>query len=109
MLYFLKKIYDFKLLYANQKYIDKSKDLTVFTCKGVLSFDDAMPVVEAFYDGDPTKHVLWDMTETTEIHLTSEEVKQIATFPPRIEGKREFGQDSFCGSEGHSLWFIKDV
>jgi hypothetical protein len=39
-------------------HIDKSKDLTVFTAKGVLSFDDAMPVVKAFYDGDPTRHVI---------------------------------------------------
>ena len=36
------------------KQIDKSKDLTVFTAKGVLTFDDAMSVVKAFYDGDPT-------------------------------------------------------
>ena len=34
--------------------IDKSKDLKVFMAKGVLTFDDAMSVVKAFYDGDPT-------------------------------------------------------
>jgi len=56
--------------------IDKSKDLTVFTAKGVLSFDDAMPVVKAFYDGDPTRHVIWDTTDTTEVQLTAEEVKK---------------------------------
>ncbi|HSQ85074.1 MAG TPA: hypothetical protein VLM43_10140 [Desulfobacterales bacterium] len=72
--------------------IDKSKDLTVFTVKGVLSFDNAMPVIKAFYEGDPTKHVVWDMTNITEVQLTSEEVIKIATFGPRTEGKREIGK-----------------
>ena len=79
--------------------IDTSKDLTVFTAKGVLSFDNAMPVVKAFYDGDPTKHVIWDLTDTAEIQLTSEEVEKIATFPPRIEGKRELGKTAFVAQE----------
>ena len=61
--------------------------MTVFTVKGVLSFDNAMPVIKAFYDGDPTKHVVWDMTDITEVQITSEEVIKIATFGPRTEGK----------------------
>ena len=81
------------------KHIDKSKELTVFTVKGVLNFDDTMPVVKAFYDGDPTKHVIWDMSDITEIHLTSEEVEKIATFPPRIEGKRELGKTAFVAQK----------
>ena len=36
-----------------KSYIDKSEDLTVFKAKTVLSFDDAMPVIKAFYNGDP--------------------------------------------------------
>ena len=80
-------------------HIDKSKDLTVFTVKGLLSFDDAMPVVKAFYDGSPTKHVIWDMTDTTEVQFTSEEVIKIATFEPRIGGKRALGKTAFVAQK----------
>ena len=80
-------------------HIDKSKDLTVFTVKGLLSFDDAMPVVKAFYDGSPTKHVIWDMTDTTEVQFTSEEVIKIATFGPRTEGKRELGKTALVAQK----------
>ena len=79
--------------------IDKSKDLTVFTAKGVLTFDDAMFVVKAFYDGDPTKHVIWDMTDTTNVQLTSKEVEKIATFEPRIKGKRALGKTAFVAQK----------
>lgn len=79
--------------------IDKSKDLTVFTVKGALSFDNAMPLVKAFYDGDPTKHVIWDLTDTTEVQFTSEEVEKIAKFDPRIEGKRALGKTAFVAQK----------
>jgi len=75
--------------------IEKSKDLTIFTVRGTLSFNNAMPVVKAFYDSEPTKHVIWDLTDATEVQFTSEEVEKIATFEPRIKGKRELGKTAF--------------
>ena len=75
--------------------VDKSRDLTIFSVEGFLSFDIAMPVVKAFYDDNPTRHVIWDMTDTTEIQFTSNEVQIIATFKPRIRGKRELGKTAF--------------
>ena len=79
--------------------IDKSKNLTVFTAKGALTFDDAISVVKAFYDDGPTKHVIWDMTDTTEVQLTSKEVEKIATFEPRIKGKRALGKTAFVAQK----------
>jgi len=79
--------------------IDKPKNLTVFTVKGVLSFDNVMPMVKAFYDSEPTKNVIWDLTHTTEVQFTSEEVKKIATFEPRIKGKRELGKTVFVAQK----------
>lgn len=72
--------------------IDRTKDLTIFKVTGVLSFDMAVPVVEAFYNGDPTSHVLWDLIDTTGIQFTSEEVLEIVRFKPRYEGKRNPGK-----------------
>ena len=80
-------------------YIDKSRDLTVFISSGVLTFDVAMPVVEAFYAGNPTKHVMWDLIETDEVRLSSEEVKRIATYGPRIKGKRALGKTAFVAEK----------
>ena len=55
-------------------HIDRSKNLTIFKVTGILSFDMAFPGIEAFYDGDPTRPVLWELIDTTDIHITSEEV-----------------------------------
>jgi hypothetical protein len=80
-------------------HIDKAKDFTVFKVTGVLSFDEVLPVVKDFYDGDPTKHVLWDMTDTTEVQLTSEEVETLANFSPRYEGKRASGKTAIVAQK----------
>jgi hypothetical protein len=80
-------------------YIDKAKDLTVFKVNGDLTFDKIMPIVKAFYDGDPTMHVLWDLLDTTDIQLTSEEVETIAKFNPRFGGKRASGKTTFVAQK----------
>ena len=46
------------------------------------------------YD-DPTSHVLWDLCDTTEVHITSEEVDTIVNFNQRYEGKRKSGKTAF--------------
>ncbi len=79
--------------------IDKSKDLTIFKVTGVLSFDMAFPVIEAFYDDDPTRHVLWDLTDTTDIAFTTEEVFEIVNFEPRYQGKRKSGKTAFVAQK----------
>lgn len=80
-------------------YIESSMDLTVFISAGVLTFDSAMSAVEAFYAGASTKNVIWDMTETQEVRLTFDEVKRIATYGPRIEGKRAMGKTAFVAKK----------
>ena len=73
-------------------HIDKAKDVTVFKVTNVLTFDALSSVVNTFYSGDPTKHVLWDMIDTTDVRLTSAEVKAIANLRSRYEGKRASGK-----------------
>lgn len=74
---------------------DKSKDLTIYTVTGVLTFNDAMPLVKDFYDSNPTRHVIWDMTDTEDVKFTSKEIESIAVYGPRIKGKRELGKTAF--------------
>jgi len=80
-------------------HIDQPNDLTIFKATGVLRFEEVMSVVRAFYGGDPTKNVLWDLIDITEIQLTSEEVEKIATFSPRYEGNRPSGKTAFVAQE----------
>jgi len=75
--------------------VEKEKALTLFKATGVLRFDEVMQAVQSFYAGNPTKHVLWDLLETTDIHLTFEEIEQIVSYQPRYDGKREPGKTAF--------------
>ena len=77
---------------AITSHIDQTRDLTIVKVTGVLSFDEAMPVIKDFYDGNPTKNVLWDLNAVTEIQITTEEVEAIASFGPRYQGKRKSGK-----------------
>jgi len=80
-------------------HIDKDRDLTIFKATGVLSFDMVLPVVKAFYEGDPTRHVLWDLIDTTDTQFTSEEILSIVRLKPRYEGKRELGKTAFVAQK----------
>ena len=73
-------------------HINKEKDLTTFKVVGILDFDAVMSAVKAFYTGKPTKHVLWDAKDATDVKLTSDEVGTIARLRERFEGKREAGK-----------------
>ena len=74
--------------------IDKSRNLTTFTVTGLLAFDEVMPVIEAFHRGEPTKYVLWDLLEATDIKFTSEQVEMAATYQPPYDCKRVSGKSA---------------
>ena len=80
-------------------HIDKNKDLTTFKVTGVLSSDVVFPVVEAFYEGETTSHVLWDLSDTTDVQITTEEILDLVRFKPRFGGKRETGKTDFVAQK----------
>ena len=80
-------------------HIDKANELTTFTVTGVLSFDEVMPEIEAFHTGEPTKHVIWDLLETTDVQFTSKQVEKVATYQPPHDGKRESGKSAIVAQE----------
>ena len=73
-------------------HIDETKKLTVFKATTVLRYDEIISAVKSFYEGQPTGNVLWDLTEITEIHLTSKQVERIVDFDLRYEGTRPKGK-----------------
>jgi len=81
------------------QYKDNARDLTVFKATGTLRFEEAMPVIKSFYEGEPTQHVLWDLTGISDILLTSKEVESIVAYLPRYDGKRPGGKTAFVVQE----------
>ena len=80
-------------------HIDSAKDLTVFKVTGELNFEKVSLVVKTFYGGIPTKHVLWNFIETTDVQLSSEEVETISNFRNVFEGKSASGKTAFVAKE----------
>lgn len=79
--------------------VEKEKAITVFKATGALRFDEVMSAVKSFYAANPTKHVLWDLLEITDIQLSSKEVEMIASYQPRYDGKRESGKTAFVAQK----------
>ncbi len=80
-------------------HIDKSKDLTVFTVKGILIFDEAVLVVKDLFSGDPTLHRLWDLLKVTDVKIASEQVEEIAALPLHYRGKGDQGKTAIVANE----------
>ena len=76
-------------------HIDETKKLTVFKVKGELLYDEAISVVKSFYEGQPTENVLWDLSDITEIHITSEQVESIENLIQRFKSARSKGKTAF--------------
>lgn len=76
-----------------------STDLTTFKVRGVLIFDAVMAAVKSFYEGEPTANVLWDLVDTSEIRITSDQLQKIVDFQPRYDGKRPSGKTAFVANK----------
>jgi hypothetical protein len=81
--------------------IDATKKLTVFKATGVLGYDDIISTVKSFYEGQPTENVLWDLTDITEIQVTSKQVETIANFDQRSKGARQKGKTALVAPQDH--------
>lgn len=76
-----------------------STELTTFKVRGALIFDEVMAAVQSFYEGEPTANVLWDLVDTSEIRITSDQLQKIVDFQPRYAGKRSSGKTAFAANK----------
>ena len=58
----------------------KNKDLTIFTATGELTLEVQMDALKPFYEGEPTRNVLWDMRGITGIRISSDELQLIIKY-----------------------------
>ena len=80
-------------------HIDETKKLTVFKVTGEFLYDEIISVVKSFYEGQPTENVLWDLSDITEIQLTSEQVERIVSLSQRFNSSRSKGKTAFVAQK----------
>jgi hypothetical protein len=71
---------------------DPARDLTIFTVRGQLTFDEQMEILVEFYGGDPTANVLWDFRGIEGNRISSDELRKIIVFIKQHEHKRPGGK-----------------
>lgn len=76
-------------------HIDETTKITVFKVTGKLLYDEAISVVKSFYEGQPTENVLWDLSDITEIQLTSEQIERIENLSQSFISARSKGKTAF--------------
>jgi hypothetical protein len=73
--------------------------LTVFKVTGELLYDEAISVVKSFYEGQPTENVIWDLSDITEIQLTSEQIESIVSLSQGFISARSKGKTAFVAQK----------
>lgn len=71
--------------------IDQQKQITIYRAAGIITYDKVIEMMRSFYAGKPTKFVLWDMNDVTEIDVSNEEIEKLAEFQPRFNSNRPVG------------------
>jgi hypothetical protein len=74
---------------------DKNKNLTIITATGRLTAADFMQWVQAYYAGEVTQFILWDLTKANLSEITHDEVEAHAKFFNHLAGARKGGRSAF--------------
>ena len=58
-------------------YLDEVNDLTSYVLKGKVEADQIITTINAFYQGKPTKYVLWNSSQAQIAHISNKDVERI--------------------------------
>ncbi len=58
--------------------VDIERDLTIFTARGDITPEQLVLVIQEFHTGNPTSHVLWDLTAATFSNLSGADPQILA-------------------------------
>lgn len=81
------------------KSLDLANDLTHFTLSGKVDTTEVKQAIEAFYSGQVTKRVLWDLTDSDVSELSKPEVESIASTPRAAQQQRQLGKTALVAPE----------
>jgi hypothetical protein len=82
---------------------DESRNLTVFTAEGNLTFDEQIIVLREFYAGKPTPNVIWDFRSAVGERISAQEIMKIIEFIKSHGKSRPGGKTALVA--GDSLSF----
>ena len=71
--------------------IDSEKQLTTHTVIGEISYEEIMTAVKQLWEGQKTKHVLWDARNGTVANVSYNELASIADFVKLQSKQQQFG------------------
>jgi hypothetical protein len=77
---------------------DLSKELTLFTGTNELVANDMIEVIEKLYSTEPTKFVIWDLTEANGNSFTTEDLDRIIEVAGKYSHKRIGGKTVIVAS-----------
>jgi len=82
---------------------DPGRDLTIYTATGLIAFEEVLFALKAFYEGEPTRNMLIDLTNLPEILISSEEIRELASFQLRFQGNRTAGKTAILATTDSHL------
>jgi len=84
---------------------DMKRNLTIYTCKGQISVDEIKKKVKSFYEGTPSRNVIWDFTEADLSSITADEIRALASGVKKLAHSREGGKTAIVAPEDISYGF----
>ena len=72
--------------------VDHENQVTIFEVTGVATFEEGLETNKTFYDGDPTKNVIWDFSKADLSDITNDQFRSIVDSIKNLTGKREGGK-----------------
>ena len=82
---------------------DPDRDLTIYTATGLIEFEEVLFALKAFYEGEPTRNMLIDLTNLPEIQISPKEIQELASFQLRFEGNRPPGKTAILATADSHL------
>jgi len=84
---------------------DMKRNLTIYTCRGQISVDEIKKKVKSFYEGTPSRNVIWDFTEADLSSITADEIRALASGVKKLAHSREGGKTAIVAPEDISYGF----
>lgn len=78
--------------------IDLDNQLVVHVCTGVVTPDEVMEAIRAFYAFDATRDTLWDFTATSEVTVSTADIHRIADLTTSLAQARPDGRTALVAT-----------
>jgi len=87
-----------------------SGDVTMWKVIGILTYDELVNVLREFYAGNPTKHVVWDLSAASLAQIKFEDLEHVAEFVMQYLSSRAGGKTAIVAPDdlGFGLGRIVD-